>query len=120
MSPAPAHRARRRTALMAPAVSTAAMATVTVGPPGNGGYGVRSYDVGYAYRPASPWTRRAKSWTSHPGRRWRGGGRSTWTSANGISGRDFTAYINGWLYDEKTPPMPGHPDWVAPEPPKSS
>ncbi|GGO59403.1 M1 family metallopeptidase [Streptomyces lasiicapitis] len=40
--------------------------------------------------------------------------------ANEVSGRDFTSYITSWLYDEKTPPMPGHPDWVAPEPPKDS
>ncbi|MEV6130833.1 M1 family metallopeptidase [Streptomyces violaceusniger] len=55
--------------------------------------------------------------------RYRGGNADTRdyiAVANEISGRDFTAYINGWLYEEKTPPMAGHPDWVAPEPPKSS
>ncbi|MET7684171.1 M1 family metallopeptidase [Streptomyces sp. NPDC005423] len=28
-----------------------------------------------------------------------------------ISGRDLTGFFKAWLYDEKTPPMPGHPDW---------
>jgi aminopeptidase N len=40
--------------------------------------------------------------------------------ANEISGKDFTAYIKSWLYDEKTPPMAGHPDWEAPQPPSGS
>ncbi|RPF45079.1 peptidase M1-like protein [Streptomyces sp. Ag109_G2-6] len=30
------------------------------------------------------------------------------------AGRDLTAFLNPWLYGEKTPPMPGHPDWSAP------
>ncbi|MFD8432562.1 zinc metalloprotease membrane protein [Streptomyces sp. KO7888] len=28
-----------------------------------------------------------------------------------ISGRDLGAFFQAWLYGEKTPPMPGHPDW---------
>ncbi|MFF4983516.1 M1 family metallopeptidase [Streptomyces sp. NPDC001046] len=28
-----------------------------------------------------------------------------------VSGRDLDAFFQGWLYGEKTPPMPGHPDW---------
>ncbi|MDT0494650.1 M1 family metallopeptidase [Streptomyces griseus] len=36
--------------------------------------------------------------------------------ASGIAGRDLTAFFEGWLYGEKTPPMPGHPDWRAAEP----
>ncbi|WP_405147129.1 M1 family metallopeptidase [Sphaerisporangium sp. NBC_01403] len=31
--------------------------------------------------------------------------------ANRVSGKDLTGYINSWIYDAKTPPMPGHPDW---------
>ncbi|MFI6038284.1 M1 family metallopeptidase [Streptomyces sp. NPDC051315] len=31
--------------------------------------------------------------------------------AERISGRDLGAFFKSWLYDEKTPPMPGHPDW---------
>ncbi|MEU6095928.1 M1 family metallopeptidase [Streptomyces sp. NPDC047079] len=27
------------------------------------------------------------------------------------AGRDLSAFFRGWLYGEKTPPMPGHPDW---------
>ncbi|AXG53366.1 zinc metalloprotease membrane protein [Streptomyces lincolnensis] len=36
--------------------------------------------------------------------------------AEEISGRDLGAFSEGWLYGEKTPPMPGHPEWksVAP------
>jgi aminopeptidase N len=30
---------------------------------------------------------------------------------------DLTGFLRGWLYDTKTPPMPGHPGWtVAPVP----
>ncbi|MFF8673229.1 M1 family metallopeptidase [Streptomyces sp. NPDC015242] len=28
-----------------------------------------------------------------------------------IAGRDLDTFFQGWLYGEKTPPMPGHPDW---------
>lgn len=31
--------------------------------------------------------------------------------ANRVSGKDLTGYINSWIYDAETPPMPGHPDW---------
>ncbi|NML54199.1 M1 family metallopeptidase [Streptomyces sp. R302] len=31
--------------------------------------------------------------------------------AEQVSGRDLDAFFAGWLYGEKTPPMPGHPDW---------
>ncbi|MER5715306.1 M1 family metallopeptidase [Streptomyces sp. NPDC002132] len=36
--------------------------------------------------------------------------------AERISGRDLGAFFEDWLYAEKTPPMPGHPDW-KPAPP---
>ncbi|MFI2436393.1 M1 family metallopeptidase [Streptomyces sp. NPDC018693] len=32
--------------------------------------------------------------------------------AGRISGRDLDGFFQGWLYGEKTPPMPGHPDWT--------
>ncbi|AKZ58543.1 putative Zinc metalloprotease (membrane protein) [Streptomyces ambofaciens ATCC 23877] len=31
--------------------------------------------------------------------------------ASEISGRDLGDFLQAWLYDQKTPPMPGHPDW---------
>ncbi|MFI8946803.1 M1 family metallopeptidase [Streptomyces sp. NPDC053750] len=31
--------------------------------------------------------------------------------ASEISGRDLGGFLRAWLYDQKTPPMPGHPDW---------
>ncbi|WP_443071421.1 M1 family metallopeptidase [Streptomyces sp. NBC_01465] len=31
--------------------------------------------------------------------------------ASRISGRDLSGFFRAWLYAEKTPPMPGHPDW---------
>ncbi|MBD0418601.1 M1 family metallopeptidase [Streptomyces sp. TRM S81-3] len=31
--------------------------------------------------------------------------------ASEISGRDLHGFLHAWLYDEKTPPMPGHPHW---------
>jgi aminopeptidase N len=31
--------------------------------------------------------------------------------ASTVSGRDLSGFFKAWLYDEKTPPMPGHPDW---------
>jgi aminopeptidase N len=31
--------------------------------------------------------------------------------ATRISGRDLAGFFKTWLYGEKTPPMPGHPDW---------
>ncbi|MEU3549395.1 M1 family metallopeptidase [Streptomyces longwoodensis] len=30
-----------------------------------------------------------------------------------VSGRDLDGFFRGWLYGDKTPPMPGHPDWTA-------
>ncbi|MFG1607853.1 M1 family metallopeptidase [Actinoplanes sp. NPDC049265] len=29
------------------------------------------------------------------------------------SKRDLTGFLTSWLYGEKTPPMPGHPDWTV-------
>ncbi|MBG0852034.1 M1 family metallopeptidase [Streptomyces spinoverrucosus] len=31
--------------------------------------------------------------------------------ASQTAGRDLSGFLHGWLYGEKTPPMPGHPDW---------
>ena len=41
--------------------------------------------------------------------------------ASKVAGRDVGPFLHAWLYDETTPPMPGHPDWTvdpvaAPEP----
>lgn len=36
--------------------------------------------------------------------------------ASRVAGRDLTAFFDGWLYGEKTPPMPGHPEWHSAEP----
>ncbi|MFI7502592.1 M1 family metallopeptidase [Streptomyces sp. NPDC049687] len=36
--------------------------------------------------------------------------------AEEVSGRDLGAFFQDWLYGEKTPPMPGHPDWKASAP----
>ncbi|MFI6057884.1 M1 family metallopeptidase [Streptomyces sp. NPDC051286] len=36
--------------------------------------------------------------------------------ASETAGRDLTAFFDGWLYGEKTPPMPGHPDWHSTQP----
>ncbi|MEU2249553.1 M1 family metallopeptidase [Streptomyces sp. NPDC019224] len=36
--------------------------------------------------------------------------------ASQVSGRDLTAFFDGWLYGAKTPPMPGHPDWHSTAP----
>ncbi|MFE6977616.1 M1 family metallopeptidase [Streptomyces sp. NPDC057682] len=33
--------------------------------------------------------------------------------ASRVAGRDLTAFLSGWLYGTRTPPMPGHPDWRA-------
>ncbi|MFI9753165.1 M1 family aminopeptidase [Streptomyces collinus] len=35
-----------------------------------------------------------------------------------ISGRDIDGFFQDWLYGEKTPPMPGHPDWKPETPAK--
>ncbi|CAM5271086.1 Aminopeptidase N OS=Streptomyces alboniger OX=132473 GN=CP975_26710 PE=3 SV=1 [Streptomyces alboniger] len=36
--------------------------------------------------------------------------------ASQISGRDLGAFFEPWLYGERTPPMPGHPDWKSAAP----
>ncbi|MFR0356795.1 M1 family metallopeptidase [Streptomyces sediminimaris] len=36
--------------------------------------------------------------------------------ASRISGRDLSGFFKAWLYGEKTPPMPGHPDWKSDAP----
>ncbi|MEU6220139.1 M1 family metallopeptidase [Streptomyces sp. NPDC047022] len=33
--------------------------------------------------------------------------------ASDVAGRDLSAFFQGWLYGDKTPPMPGHPDWKS-------
>src|SRR3954452_9061855 len=33
--------------------------------------------------------------------------------ASQVSHHDLHAFLHAWLYDTKTPPMPGHPDWVV-------
>lgn len=33
--------------------------------------------------------------------------------ASKIAGHDLKAFLRPWLYGSKTPPMPGHPDWVV-------
>ncbi|MEV5597905.1 M1 family aminopeptidase [Streptomyces sp. NPDC052496] len=41
--------------------------------------------------------------------------------ASRVSGQDLGSFFRSWLYDKKTPPMPGHPDWKShyrtPQPP---
>lgn len=36
--------------------------------------------------------------------------------ASEMSGRDLSGFFKAWLYGEKTPPMPGHPDWKSQAP----
>ncbi|MEU5365810.1 M1 family metallopeptidase [Streptomyces sp. NPDC005925] len=36
--------------------------------------------------------------------------------ASHVAGRDLNGFFQGWLYGEKTPPMPGHPDWKSTAP----
>ncbi|MFI1825925.1 M1 family metallopeptidase [Streptomyces sp. NPDC020412] len=36
--------------------------------------------------------------------------------ASKIAGRDLTAFFDGWVYGQRTPPMPGHPDWQSTPP----
>lgn len=31
--------------------------------------------------------------------------------AGEVAGRDLTGFLRPWLYDKRTPAMPGHPDW---------
>ncbi|MFI1889916.1 M1 family metallopeptidase [Streptomyces jumonjinensis] len=33
-----------------------------------------------------------------------------------IAERDLTEFFQSWLYEERTPPMPGHPDWKSTAP----
>ncbi|WP_055494328.1 M1 family metallopeptidase [Streptomyces sp. TP-A0356] len=33
--------------------------------------------------------------------------------ASTVAGRDLSAFFQGWLHGQKTPPMPGHPDWAS-------
>ncbi|MFD8301947.1 M1 family metallopeptidase [Streptomyces sp. NPDC059690] len=40
--------------------------------------------------------------------------------ASRISGRDLGRFFRAWLYAEKTPPMPGHPDWKSTPPAKAA
>ncbi|MEV5080284.1 M1 family metallopeptidase [Streptomyces sp. NPDC056159] len=40
--------------------------------------------------------------------------------ASGIAGRDLSGFFQAWLYGEKTPPMPGHPDWKPAPPPRAA
>ncbi|MET9428002.1 M1 family metallopeptidase [Streptomyces sp. NPDC003036] len=39
--------------------------------------------------------------------------------ASDIAGRDLSAFLEGWLYGQKTPAMPGHPDWRSKAPVKA-
>ena len=36
--------------------------------------------------------------------------------ASRVARRDLSAFFGAWLYQEKTPPMPGHPDWRSAAP----
>ncbi|WBB62661.1 M1 family metallopeptidase [Streptomyces sp. WMMC500] len=36
--------------------------------------------------------------------------------ASEVAGRDLEGFLHAWLYDERTPPMPGHPGWRTAEP----
>ncbi|MFF3246165.1 M1 family metallopeptidase [Streptomyces sp. NPDC002870] len=36
--------------------------------------------------------------------------------ASRIAGRDLSAFFAEWLYADRTPPMPGHPDWRSTAP----
>ncbi|MFF8862892.1 M1 family metallopeptidase [Streptomyces sp. NPDC015139] len=36
--------------------------------------------------------------------------------ASAVAGRDLGGFFQAWLYGEKTPPMPGHPDWKSAPP----
>jgi aminopeptidase N len=50
-------------------------------------------------------------------RRYRGESASTAdfiALASRVARRDLTAFLRAWLYDVRTPPMPGHPDWTGP------
>ncbi|MFJ6771288.1 M1 family metallopeptidase [Kitasatospora sp. NPDC091257] len=34
-------------------------------------------------------------------------------TASAVSGQDLRGFLHDWLYGLRTPPMPGHPDWVV-------
>ncbi|MFE7193697.1 M1 family metallopeptidase [Kitasatospora sp. NPDC057541] len=34
-------------------------------------------------------------------------------TADEVSGQPLSAFLHPWLYGERTPPMPGHPDWTV-------
>ncbi|WP_326810519.1 M1 family metallopeptidase [Streptomyces scopuliridis] len=36
--------------------------------------------------------------------------------ASSVAGRDLSSFFTAWLYRQKTPPMPGHPDWRSEAP----
>jgi aminopeptidase N len=36
--------------------------------------------------------------------------------ASEVAGRDLKGFLHAWLYDERTPPMPGHPGWQPAKP----
>jgi aminopeptidase N len=36
--------------------------------------------------------------------------------ASDLANRDLSGFFRAWLYDTKTPPMPGHPDWKSDAP----
>ncbi|MEU0639977.1 M1 family metallopeptidase [Streptomyces albidoflavus] len=38
------------------------------------------------------------------------------TLASRTAGRDLSAFFQGWLYGERTPAVPGHPDWRSDAP----
>ncbi|MEU3599909.1 M1 family metallopeptidase [Streptomyces sp. NPDC006798] len=40
--------------------------------------------------------------------------------ASRIAGRDLNAFFRSWLYEERTPPMPGHPEWRSTPPQTAS
>ncbi|CAL9429857.1 M1 family metallopeptidase [Streptomyces sp. enrichment culture] len=40
--------------------------------------------------------------------------------ASAVAGRDLEGFLRPWLYGEKTPPMPGHPDWKPAAAPKAA
>ncbi|WP_079184861.1 M1 family metallopeptidase [Streptomyces uncialis] len=41
------------------------------------------------------------------------GSREYFALASEVTGRDMDAFLRPWAYGPKTPPMPGHPDWVV-------
>jgi aminopeptidase N len=40
--------------------------------------------------------------------------------ASKVSGQNLRSFLRSWLYDAKTPPMPGHPDWTVTPPPATA